>query len=57
MGGCKNYDPFLGTLNSRCRIIIGIQKRTRIIGSMRLRDGSAEAKPETLRLADGFAPR
>ena len=27
MGGCQNYDPFLGTLNIRCRIIIGIQKR------------------------------
>ena len=26
MGGCQNYDPFLGTLNIRCRIIIGIQK-------------------------------
>ena len=27
MGGCQNYGPFLGTLNIRCRIIIGIQKR------------------------------
>ena len=26
MGGCQNYDPFVGTLNVRCRIIIGIQK-------------------------------
>ena len=26
-GGCQNYGPFLGTLNIRCRIIIGIQKR------------------------------
>ena len=24
--GCQNYGPFLGTLNSRCRITIGIQK-------------------------------
>ena len=23
MGSCQNYGPFLGTLNSRCRIIIG----------------------------------
>ena len=22
MGGCQNYGPFLGTLNSRCRIIV-----------------------------------
>ena len=28
MGGCQNYGPFLGTLNIRCRIIVGIQKRT-----------------------------
>ena len=26
MGGCQNYGPFLGTLNIRCRIMIGIQK-------------------------------
>ena len=26
MGGCQNYGPFLGTLNIRGRIIIGIQK-------------------------------
>ena len=26
MGGCQNYAPFLGTLNIRCRIIIGTQK-------------------------------
>ena len=28
MGGCQNHGPFLDTLNSRCRIIIGIQKGT-----------------------------
>ena len=27
MGGCQNYGPFLGTLNIRCRSIVGIQKR------------------------------
>ena len=26
MGGCQDYDPFWGTLNIRCRTIIGIQK-------------------------------
>ena len=26
MGGCQNYDPFLGTLNIRCHIIIRVQK-------------------------------
>ena len=27
VGGCQNYGPFLGTLNIRCRTIIGTQKR------------------------------
>ena len=31
MGGCRNYGPFLGTLNSRCRTIIGTQKGTIIL--------------------------
>ena len=30
MGGCQSYDPFLGTLNIRCHIIIGIRKGTTI---------------------------
>ena len=33
MGGCQNYGPLLGTLNNRCRIIIGIQKGTLIFTS------------------------
>ena len=31
MGGCQNYGPFLGILNIRCRIIMGIQKGTIIL--------------------------
>ena len=31
MGGCQNYGPFLGTLNIRCRTIMGIQKETIIL--------------------------
>ena len=31
MGGCQNYGPFLGTLNIRCRNIIGTQKGTIIL--------------------------
>ena len=31
MGGCQNYDPFWGTINIRCRIIIGTQKGTIIL--------------------------
>ena len=30
-GGCQNYSPDLGTLNIRCRIIVGIQKGTIIL--------------------------
>ena len=31
MGGCQNYGPFWGTLNNRCRSIIGTQKGTIIL--------------------------
>ena len=31
MGGCQKYGPFLGPVNIRCRIIIGIQKGTIIL--------------------------
>ena len=31
MGGCQNYDPFLGTQNIRCRILMGIRKGTVIL--------------------------
>ena len=31
MGGCPNYDPFLGALNIRCHIFIGIRKGTIIL--------------------------
>ena len=31
MGGCRNYLPFWGSLNIRCRIIIGYQKATIIL--------------------------
>ena len=31
MGGCQNYGPFWGTLNNRCRIIVGTQKGTLIL--------------------------
>ena len=31
MGSCQYYGPFLGTLNNRCRIILGTQKGTIIL--------------------------
>ena len=37
IGGCQNYGPFLGTLNIRCRIIIGIQKGTIILTTTHMR--------------------
>ena len=38
MGGCQNYGPFLGTLNNRCRIIIGTQKGTIILTTLHMVD-------------------
>ena len=37
MDGCQNYDPFLGTLNIRCRIRIGIQKGTIVLTTTHMR--------------------
>ena len=37
MGGCQNYDPFWGTLNSRCRIIVGIHKGTIILTTIHMK--------------------
>ena len=37
MGGCQNYGPFLGNLNFRCRIIIGIQRGTIILTTTHIR--------------------
>ena len=31
IGGCQNYGPFLGTLNIRCRTILGTEKGTIIL--------------------------
>ena len=31
MGGCQNYGPLLGSLNTKCRIILKTQKRTIIL--------------------------
>ena len=37
MGSCQNYGPFLGTLNNRCRIIIGTQKGTILLTTTHIR--------------------
>ena len=31
VGSCQNYGPDLGTLNNRCRIILGTPKKTIIL--------------------------
>ena len=36
LGGCQNYGPFLGTLNNRCRTIIGTPKGTLILTTTHL---------------------
>ena len=38
MGGGQNYDPFLGTLNIRCRITKGIQNGTIILTTTHIGD-------------------
>ena len=39
MSGCQNNGPFLGTLNIRCRMIIGIQKETIILTTTHMTSG------------------
>ena len=38
MGGCQNYGPFLGTLNIRCRTILGTQKGTIVLTTTHMKD-------------------
>ena len=42
LGGCQNYGPFLGTLNIRCRTILGTQKGTIILTTTHLGTGNLE---------------
>ena len=51
MGGCQRYDPFLGTLNIRGRIIIGTQKGTIILTTTHI--GIMEKNMETTRVTAG----
>ena len=41
MGGCQNYGPFLGTLNIRCRIMIGTEKGTIILATTHMAEPKA----------------
>ena len=39
MDGCQNYGPLLGSLNTRCRIMIRTQKGTRILTTTHMKLG------------------
>ena len=47
VGSCQNYGPFLGTLNNRCRIIIGTQKGTIILTTTQVT--ATSPNPEALK--------
>ena len=38
MAGCQNYGPFWGTLDIRCRIIIGTKKGTIILTTTHMKN-------------------
>ena len=57
VGGCQNYGPFLGTLNIRCRIILGIQKGTIILTTTYVKSSYQDLKAVTLDDADGVIVR
>ena len=48
VGGCQNYGLFLGTLNIRCRIIIGTQKKTIILTTTHVDDVCVGSSSELL---------
>ena len=39
MGGCQICGPFLGTLNIRCRIVIGIRKGAILLTTAQMKPG------------------
>ena len=52
LGSCQNYGPFLGTLNIRCRIILGTQKGTIILTTTHLEAGAAMRQTEASDLGE-----
>ena len=51
MGGCQNYGPFVGPLNIRGRITMGIQKGTMILTTTNMSSifcGDTQYYPNTL---------
>ena len=41
MGGCQNYGPFLGPLNTRCRIKLRTQKGTILFTTTHIHSGNS----------------
>ena len=59
MGGCQNYGPFLGTLNIRCRTIIGTQKGTIILTTTQMnlkgdKEGERQGLKQAVQCMDGM---
>ena len=52
MGSCQNYGPFWGTLNNRCRIILGTQTGTLILTTTHI--WSLEGLRRTLEVCAGL---
>ena len=49
MGGSQNYGPLLGTLNIKCRIIIGTQKGTIILTTTHVRSFKSQVSERMLK--------
>ena len=48
MGGCQNYGPFLGTLNMRCRTVLGTQKGTITLTTTHIKTHTPRLNPDEL---------
>ena len=60
MGGCQNYGPFSGPLNTRCRILLSIQKGTIVLTTTHILGAIGLAWQENQSLdeaADRFAQK
>ena len=53
MGGCQNYGPFSGTLDIRCRIIIGTPKGTVILTTTHIASGLGVEKDGNYSVIEG----
>ena len=54
MCGCQNYGPFLGTLNNRCRILIGTQKGNVILTTTHMYSCEPDLSSRWIGTREGF---